>query len=371
MRSILLVCTRRIGDVLLVTALLRSLRLAYPGATIDVLVNRASAVALDGNPDVRERIVVSEPARGGETWGVVRRIFRRYELSISTLSSDRPHLLAWLAAPRRVSIVPPAGQSGARWKRWLTQSWTPLDTHVTHAVIQYLRLADCLHIPRHWQLVPPRSQDTAEIAAVAGAGWRQARFAVLHPAPMFRYKSWTVEGWRGLIRWLASRAMRVVLTGGPSTDEQAYVRRVLADLDLPADVVINSAGRLSFAALTPLIEGAAVFVGPDTSVTHLAAATGRPTVALFGPSSPVAWGPWPQGFSENLDSPWTMTAPLQQRKNVWIVQGITHCVPCLQEGCDRRPDSRADCLDQLPLSRVVAVVERALAANEPAQHPLR
>jgi len=65
-RSILVVATRRIGDVLLTTPLIRSLARAYPAAAIDVLVYSGTAGALEGNPDCRAVIeIAGRPARGG------------------------------------------------------------------------------------------------------------------------------------------------------------------------------------------------------------------------------------------------------------------------------------------------------------------
>jgi heptosyltransferase III len=63
---ILVVCTRRIGDVLLATPLIHSLRLAYPQSLIDVLVFAGTAGVLSGNPDVSKVIPVAErsPWRG-------------------------------------------------------------------------------------------------------------------------------------------------------------------------------------------------------------------------------------------------------------------------------------------------------------------
>jgi heptosyltransferase-3 len=147
-RRILVLCTRRLGDVLLATALLRSLRRAYPAARIEVAVNAASVAVLEGNPDVDAVIAVPERSSWRASLKLAWRILRRYELAVSTLSSDRSHVLAWLASARRVGVVPEEGQAGARWKRWLMSAWTPVDLHVTHAVVQYLRLADALRIPR-------------------------------------------------------------------------------------------------------------------------------------------------------------------------------------------------------------------------------
>ena len=59
-RRILVVCLRRIGDVLLATPLLRSLKNAYPLAEIDALVFAGTAGMLEGNADVRR--VIAWPA---------------------------------------------------------------------------------------------------------------------------------------------------------------------------------------------------------------------------------------------------------------------------------------------------------------------
>ena len=167
-------------------------------------------------------------------------------------------------------------------------------------------------------------------------------------------------GWMAVIRWLAVRGLRVAVTGGPGNEERAFIDSMLGEIGLPSTAATNLAGQLQLCELTPLLEHASVYIGPDTSVTHLAAAAGTPTVALFGPSNPSAWAPWPRGYSGSAGSPWVHVGALQQHSNVWLVQGIQHCVPCMQEGCERRRDSRADCLDGLPAARVIAAINNAL-----------
>ncbi|MGA9201744.1 MAG: glycosyltransferase family 9 protein, partial [Pseudolabrys sp.] len=107
-----------------------------------------------------------------------------------------------------------------------------------------------------------------------------------------------------------------------------------------------------------LLSRARVYVGPDTSVTHLAAASGCATVALFGPGDPRVWGPWPAG---GLDTPWQAGATIQNRGNVWIVQNPLPCMPCTLEGCERNIHSRSACLDELTPDRVLAAISQALA----------
>lgn len=362
-QRILVVCIRRLGDVLLSSALIRSLRQAWPQARIEVLVNASAAVTLQGNPDIDEIIVQSERASLRELWRIVGRIFRRYDLAIAALYNDRPHLYAWLASARRAGVVPPPGVAGHRWKRWLMHYPALLRLGELHAVEQYLQVADALGIPRIPEVVPPRPSDEAALESRLGTGWRERPYAVLHPVPMYRYKAWNSAGWRELIEWLLAQGLRVVLSGGPAPEERSSVAAIAREF--PGREVVDLAGQLQFHELTPLLERARLFVGPDTSVTHLAAAAGVPVVTLFGPSHPVAWGPWPQGHAGPGDSPWQLRAPLQHQGNVWIVQGIKHCVPCLAEGCDRHLQSRAECLDELPAARIIAVAQQVLKTRHP------
>ena len=118
-------------------------------------------------------------------------------------------------------------------------------------------------------------------------------------------------------------------------------------------------GRLDWPQLSGLLAQARVYVGPDTSVTHLAAAAGCPTVALYGPTDPRLWGPWPAG---GLDAMWQASGHMQRRGNVWLVQNPLPCVPCQLEGCERRLESYSACLDELAAERVIGVVEEVLGA---------
>ncbi|MEJ0045617.1 MAG: glycosyltransferase family 9 protein [Rhodospirillales bacterium] len=107
-----------------------------------------------------------------------------------------------------------------------------------------------------------------------------------------------------------------------------------------------------------MIRRAKLFVGPDTSASHIAAATGTPTVALFGPSNPVRWGPWPKGWSEP-DSPWKL-AGSGRHGNVYLLQGTGACVPCKLEGCEAHIHSWSDCLLMLDANRVIDAASELL-----------
>jgi heptosyltransferase III len=347
-RTILVVATRRIGDVLLVTPLIRSLARAYPSAAIDVLVFAGKAAVLEGNPDCREVIEVAELATRGEHTRLARRIFRRYDLALATQQSDRSHAYAWLAAGRRVGLVPDRSWASL-WKRLSCEAYELLDDVDTHTVVQNLRLADRLGIARQYEVVPPR--------AGREAGFEQP-YAVVHPLALYAYKSWTSQGWKDLIGWLRDQGLHVVLSGA-SAEERAYCAALATEAG-----VTDASGRFSLAELAQLIKGARLFVGPDTSVTHIAAAAGTPTLALFGPSNPVKWGPWPAGATDD-PSPWRMLGR-QRKGNVVLLQGVQpadlgQCLPCRLEGCERHLGSASRCLTEMSAVPVIAAARELLA----------
>jgi heptosyltransferase-3 len=82
-------------------------------------------------------------------------------------------------------------------------------------------------------------------------------------------------------------------------------------------------------------------------------------VALYGPTDPRTWGPWPR---EGLAAPWLKAGTTQQRGNVWLLQNPLPCMPCQLEGCLRRLDSHSQCLDELPARQVIMAADQALAS---------
>ena len=353
--KILLIVTRQIGDVLLATPLLRSLRIAYPSAIIDVLVYKGTEGILRGNPDMNNLIRVSKNPSIREYASLVSRIFRRYDLSLTTQTGDRPAIYTFEAAPKRVNIVPPHRlQEG--WKRFIAQGWTELDDLDTHTVIQNLRLCDALEIPRHYAVIPPESPNAAE-ALKKQLPFELDRhpYAVFHMVPLRYYKRWTLDGWAEVANHLASKGFSIVITGGGDDEEKAYIRSAMPRM--PRNVV-NLAGGLTFGEVTLLLRSCKVYIGPDTAVTHLAAVTGAPTVALYGPTNPVKWGPWPHGYCQDKN-PFARKGA-QQVGNVLLIQGEGDCVPCHQEGCDRHRRSKSRCLEELSARTVIGGVDRLL-----------
>lgn len=344
-RRVLVIVTRRIGDVLLATPLIRSLKQAWPDAQIEALVFNGTQGVLLGNPDLHAVHTVPERPRFLQHAALIMRLFKRYDLALSLLPGDRPTLYAWLAGRRRIGLL--LDRPGQRWKRILLDQWAPLDTVNTHTVRAHLALAGVLGIPAVPEVVVSwRPEDAATVDALLGQPC--GALAVLHPYPKFRYKMWHQQGWIAVAQWLLDNGFRVALTGGPDVDERAYVDAIAKQLP---DSVINTAGRLTLGGTAALLTRAQFYVGPDTAVTHMAAATGVPTIALFGPSEPVKWGPWPKGHTASAN-PWHRLGD-QRVGNVQLIQGRAACVPCGHEGCERHTGSASDCLLAISAQSVI------------------
>lgn len=348
MNRILVIATRQIGDVLLTTPLLRAARQRWPQARIEVLGFEGSLGMLAGNPDLDE--CIETPARLGfqGAWQLARRLWRRYDLALVTQPADRAHLLGWMASRLRSGLLPERSSSNW-WKRAL----------LDHAVTIAGDLGD-LHVAREklellapWRQGPATEPQVVPPAAASLPLGVQGRlregYIVVHAPSMWAYKQWPLAHYAQLVRGLLATGRQVVLSGSSSARDQSCVAP-LRELGAPGQV-LDLSGQLDFSQLRQLIEDACLYIGPDTSVSHLAAATGTPTLALFGPTNPQRWAPWPARAEGPIH--FQRVALGQRVGNVMVLQGAPRCVPCGRAGCEDHRDSRSDCLQDLAPERVL------------------
>jgi heptosyltransferase-3 len=346
-RSALVVTLRFLGDALLSTPLVRALKERYPECAVDVLVFAGTEGVFEGNHDVSNVIAVPEMTTASATLRKVAALWRRYDLAVIAQTGTRPFLFGWAAGRQRIGLV--SSETGKSWwKRALLDRHAVFDPGGAR-VLENQRIAALLDIEGTPVVVAPTAGwGAAEVAATLGFDLSHEPYAVLHPSPRWRYKQWTSEGWRALIHALREQNMRVVISGGPGAEECAYLDSVLQGVE--ATHVTRIDGRLSLAQTADVLRFASLYVGPDTATTHLAAACGTPTVALYGPTDPAIWGPWPARDGKSYQR-----VDTQQRcSNVLLLQNPDlACVPCQLEGCDRHRGSHSDCLDHLPAERVI------------------
>jgi hypothetical protein len=153
----------------------------------------------------------------------------------------------------------------------------------------------------------------------------------IHPGSGSETKCWPVERFEALARELKRETdCSIVMILGPA-DERLVERMRALTKELHSPI----AHSLPLRSLAAALANCALYVGNDSGVTHLAAAVGVPTVAIFGPTDPIMWAP-------NGD-------------NVKIVQGDIECSPC-------KSDKMRQCIDRKCLT-VISVDEVARAAE--------
>ena len=357
---ILVVATRQIGDVLLTTPLIQAARQRWPQARIDVLGFAGTMGMLRGNPDLNQ--LIESPPRPG--WralvSLAWQLWRQYDLALVTDPGDRAHLIGWMAAPLRSGIVPQAGRSNWLKKRALDHAVTAAgDLGAVHVAAEKQSL-----------LAPWLDLDgaTPQVSAPPGAplphGVRHAvepGAVVVHAPSMWPYKQWPIAHFQALVTALLRQGRQVVLTGSSSARDQECIAP-LRGLAAPPRL-LDLSGQLDFNQLATLLQGAALYIGPDTSVSHLAAATGVPVIAIFGPTNPMRWAPWPA--RADAQTLFARSAAVQQVGNVTVLQGRQACVPCGRAGCEDHRHSRSDCLVSITPDQVLAQALRVLGARQP------
>ena len=284
--QILIVRLRSVGDVVLLTPALAALHSWRPDLRISVLIERSCKPLLEGNPAVAEILVARD-------FLFTVRVLRRRPFAAAYNQHGGPRsaiLTAASGAPARVcwdgaqfsflyNVLVPRPGSGEGQARSHT---------VEHRMMQF-----------YWTGLPPGPIPPAAIYPHRGAVTLieqmlaeqgiapGAAYAVLRPGAATFTKRWAPEHFAAIASWLRERhgIVPVVDLGPRERSIGEDIRRALG----PEGVVLRS---LSLRELIALIAGARLFVGNDTGPTHIAAALGRPCVAIFGSSSPANWRPW-------------------------------------------------------------------------------
>jgi ADP-heptose:LPS heptosyltransferase len=112
---------------------------------------------------------------------------------------------------------------------------------------------------------------------------------VVHPGAAHPRRRWPADRFAAVARSLAAAGADVVLTG--SAAERGVAAGIASAAGLPPDAVL--AGRTDVRSLAGLVAAARLVICGDTGVAHVATAFGTPSVVLFGPVSPLEWGPPP------------------------------------------------------------------------------
>jgi lipopolysaccharide heptosyltransferase II len=296
-RTIVVIKPCCLGDLIMTTPLLEVLRNAYPDARITYVAGSWSKVVPEHSPEVDEVLdcgSVGIPGRYTlKDYMKFARKLRHYRFDLAFALDRSPMLtlLPWLAGiPRRV------GPDSLGRGFSLTDRVSVSPDELQHQADISLELARKLHLPvndPHMRFVPtdierqtvrPPSAHHLRIAIFAGGG--------SNPGMELTAKRWPLERYRELTQKLMRELdAEILLIGGP--DDVALNTALLAGLDAPDNAVVNITGKTTIGELAAQLEQCDLFIGNDSSPMHLAAAVNIPVIAIFGPTSPEEYGPYP------------------------------------------------------------------------------
>jgi heptosyltransferase-3 len=258
---ILFVTSSRIGDAVLSTGLLDHLLRTHPEARFTVATGPVAEGVFLRMPRL-ERLILLEKRRFGLHWPG---LWAACAGTVWDLVVDiRASALAYLLPARRRAVMRRRGG------------------HKTAQLAAVLGL-DPPPLPVAWTA----PADRARALALLPPG---APVLALGPTANWRGKVWPAERFVALAFALLAGPLagaRVAVLAGPGVEERAMAAPVLAALPQAIDLV----GALSLPEAAACLARAALFVGNDSGLMHLAAAAGAPTLGLFGPTPAAEYAP--------------------------------------------------------------------------------
>jgi lipopolysaccharide heptosyltransferase II len=331
-----------IGDVLMTTPLVATLRSAYPEGKIDFAVGTWSRAAVLTNPDIDEVVPLYEvvPSRLRRLWGAIRAAWRlrwrRYDIAFAPERSLLTHLCAYLAGiPRRVGI--------GRSPRSLLLTDHVRDDSAAHEVDNYLRLARAVglsdHITSELKYVPTQMALERALQLLRQRSFDRLPFRValfpgggVNPKTTLFHKRWSGERYALLANQLMDRyGGGVVLLGDENERDLNFAIR--NDIGFP---VLDLTGLLDVDGMGAVMQLCDAVVANDSGPMHLAVAVGTPTVGLFGPTSARNYGPYGERHR--------------------AVQSHIYCGPCFKIGGPMEHCGAA-CMERITVQDLVSVLE--------------
>lgn len=321
-----------LSQVLLATPLLSVLTAAFPHTQFDWAVSEWARPAIAKNPLITELLPTGDlgvaPLSFLEMRGIAEKLRQgNYD---TCLILGRASMLSWVAwqagIPQRIGVA----SSGRGFANTLT---APTRTGQQHATDVYLSLAEACGIDMpHGERPPmafyPADDDRTAVTQrlIDDLNWLgDVPLVVIHPGggagslyedPL---KRWPTERFVLLINHLARQHNARILLVGSQHDQPLAT----AIAGMTSVNCANWAGRVTLGEVGSLGEIANLYVGNDTGPTHIAAATGCPTLAIFGPSNPNVSAPF-SPKTERVITVWNAEAgrPFSWDNGVTVTEAI-------------------------------------------------
>jgi len=337
--KILILKPSSLGDVVQALPVLRLLKRHRPASQIFWWIDSNLAPLLENDPDLTgivgfERRRWAAPRHWPEMFRSVRWLRQQnFDWVIDLQCLARSGAFAWLANGQFLIGLDEV-REGARG--FYDQAVRRASFH-THAVDWYLAVLPHLGIPvhNHFSWLP----DRPEIASVVRSKWQtgDVRWIAIQPGARWPNKRWPVEYFAELVRFLAqsfSNARFAILGSKEDKSLGGFISRV------EPERCFNLCGQTSLPEMVEWLRLCDLMITNDTGPMHVAAALGKPLVALFGPTEPRRTGPYGQ-----LNNVLRIDLP---------------CSPCLKSRCHYEKPN--ECLNALSPATVFEFARKKLRA---------
>ncbi len=315
-KKILVIDLAFIGDVILATPTMRALKAHFPKARLTMLTVPLTAEVAEMNPYVDEVLVYDK--RGKDEgflgmWRMARRLAPMgFDLCVSMNFALRGAVVAWLAGiPHRL------GYDAQHASFFLTMVASKEREGIKHETLNHLEVLRPLGIDDKKADasltldVPERAVETLE-KKCAIHHIPDNDYLALCPIGSYVRKNLPLATAAHVVRHFSQRRA-IFLIGSKS--EAGQLEEIASLAGLPKNNVL--AGALTLPELAAFLKKAACLVTVDTGPLHIAQAVGCRTVAVFGPTDPVVWGP--------------------RGKEDVVLYHQTECSPCWGKGkCEKR-----------------------------------
>jgi ADP-heptose:LPS heptosyltransferase len=278
-----------LGDLLCAVPALRSLRAAYPAASITLLGLPSSGWLVERFPHLLDGWLPLPawpgiPEAGDDAAAANRYLrearARRFDVAIQLHGTGQMtnELITALGATVVAGHHPPGRPSPdpRTFRPW------PAKGHEVDRFADLMEWLGCPHVPRIIEIAPTAA-DRDEAAAVRGElGDRP--YVCIHPGASRADRRWAPEGFAAVSDAMERRGLPSVVTG------------TAGEADVAAEVTtrargLSAVGRTSLGGLIALLAAAELVVANDTGTAHLAMAVGTPTVVVVTTSDETRWGP--------------------------------------------------------------------------------
>ncbi len=347
-KRVLVVRLRSIGDTVLVTPSLISLRRFLPNVRIDILLEDWVAPILEGFDAIDNIISVgSSSTERLKTGRLIRR--NKYDV-VFNLHGGTTATFFTRASGARHRVGYAYYQYNFLHNHLLTSSADYWHRENTHSAEQQLALLGFVGVPVHdlpkTRLVATEQAlksleakfkaktQSGSVGTDCGSGWlNTVKYALLHPASSFFTKQWATENFARTAEFLAEKGFQTVAVASKNES------RVLDDLKRESVVPVITFDDLTLPEITALASKASIFVGNDSGIAHIAAAVQTPTVVIFGSSNRNHWCPWTDAPNE-------------------IVFEEFGCQPCPGYECAEFGEPR--CILSVPTNAVIKAIKNVM-----------